>query len=45
MTVKQAYFKLVYEERKCTREFCKMLVERSREVKEKLEILPFEEIP
>jgi len=36
----------LYEERECTREFYKMLVERSKEAKEKPEILvPLEEIP
>jgi len=36
----------LYEERERTREFFKMLVERSKEVKEKPEILvPLEEIP
>ena len=36
----------LYEERERTREFYKMLVERSKEAKEKPEILvPLEEIP
>jgi len=36
----------MYEERERTREFYKMLVERSREAREKPEILvPLEEIP
>ena len=36
----------LYEERERTREFYKMLVERSREAREKPEILvPLEEIP
>jgi len=37
---------VLYEERERTREFYKMLVERSKEAKEKPEILvPLEEIP
>ena len=37
---------VMYEERERTREFYKMLVERSREAREKPEILvPLEEIP
>ena len=39
------YVLMLYEEKEKTREFCRMLVERSREAKEKTEdLIPLDEI-